>query len=82
VFGTLAAWAVGRTLGRPSKLGEGELLGMRGVASTALSPSGTVALRGELWSADADAEIAQGEAIEVTQVEGMRLRVRRAQKKS
>jgi len=77
-FGALAAWAVGRVLRSPSKLGEGELLGMRGVASTPLTPSGTVALRGELWSADADAEIAKGEPVEVIAIEGMRLRVRRA----
>ena len=77
-FGALTAWAVGRVLRSPSKLGEGELLGMRGVASTALAPSGTVALRGELWSADADAEIAKGEAVEVIAIDGMRLQVRRA----
>lgn len=77
-FGGAVAIAVGRVLRKPSKLGEGELLGMRGVASTALSPSGTVALRGELWSADADDRIAEGEAVEVISIDGMRLRVRRA----
>jgi membrane-bound serine protease (ClpP class) len=81
-FGVLAAVAVGRVVRSPSRLGEGELLGMRGVASTALGPSGTVSLRGELWSADADGEIPQGEAVEVTHVDGMRLRVRRATKRS
>ncbi len=78
LFGGLVAFAVGRVLRKPSMLGEGELLGMRGVASTALAPSGTVALRGELWSADADDRIAQGEAVEVIAIDGMRLRVRRA----
>ncbi len=77
-FGAFAMFAVGRTLALPSKLGEGELLGMRGVASTAIAPSGTVALRGELWSADAEGEIAQGDSVEVIAIEGMRLRVRRA----
>jgi membrane-bound serine protease (ClpP class) len=81
-FGVLASFAVGRVIGKPSRLGEGELLGMRGVASTALAPSGTVSLRGELWSADAEGEIAAGEPIEVTEVDGMRLRVRRAAKRS
>jgi membrane-bound serine protease (ClpP class) len=80
-FAGLVAFSVGRVLRRPSKLGEGELIGMRGVASTALTPSGTVALRGELWSADADGEIAQGESVEVTEIDGMRLRVRRAAKR-
>ena len=82
VFAALVVYAVGRVLRTPSHFGVNELLGMRGVASTALAPSGTVALRGELWSADAEGDIAQGEAVEVTEVEGMRLRVRRAPKRS
>ena len=82
VFGGVVAFAVGRVIRRPSKLGEAELVGMRGVASTALAPSGTVALRGELWSAEAEGDIAQGESVEVTEVDGMRLRVRRAAKRS
>jgi membrane-bound serine protease (ClpP class) len=81
-FGALAALAIGRVIRAPSRIGEGELLGMRGVASTPLAPSGTVSLRGELWSADAEGEVAQGDAVEVTGVEGMRLRVRRATKRS
>jgi membrane-bound serine protease (ClpP class) len=81
-FAALVAYAVGRVIRRPSKLGEGELIGMRGVAASALNPSGTVTLRGELWSADADGEIGQGEPVEVTEIEGMRLHVRRAAKRS
>ncbi len=80
-FGAFAAFAVSRTLALPSRIGEGELLGMRGVASTALAPSGTVALRGELWSADAEGDVAQGDSVEVIAVDGMRLRVRRAAKR-
>jgi membrane-bound serine protease (ClpP class) len=81
-FGGLVAWAVARVLRKPSRMGVGELVGMRGVASTALAPSGTVALRGELWTADAEGEIALGEPVEVTEVEGNRLRVRRAAKRT
>jgi membrane-bound serine protease (ClpP class) len=83
VFGVFATFMVARAHRRPSKLGgEGELIGMRGVASTALAPSGTVALRGELWTADADGRIEKGEAIEVVSIEGMRLRVKRARPRS
>jgi len=79
VFGVFAMFMVARAHRRPAKLGgEDELIGMRGVASTALAPSGTVALRGELWTADADGRIEKGEAIEVIAIEGMRLRVKRA----
>ena len=55
-------------------------------AVVGIDPSGgrlaAVALRGELWSADADGEIAAGDAVEVTEVDGMRLRVRRVAKRS
>ena len=39
---------------------------------------GKVFVRGEYWNADAAVEIASGEAVEVTAVDGMRLQVRRA----
>jgi len=35
-------------------------------------------VRGEYWTAEADEEIPAGARVEVTAVEGMRLRVRRA----
>jgi membrane-bound serine protease (ClpP class) len=84
-FGAFAIFvgvSVGRVLRKPSAIGVGELIGMRGVAASALAPSGSVSLRGELWSADADGEIAKGDAVEVTAVEGMRLRVRRATRRA
>jgi membrane-bound serine protease (ClpP class) len=55
-----------------------ELLGLIGETRTALTPEGKVFIRGEYWSATADQEIASGESVEVTAVEGMSLRVRRA----
>jgi membrane-bound serine protease (ClpP class) len=57
--------------------GVDELLGLIGEARTPLSPDGKVFIRGEFWSATADQEIASGESVEVTAVEGMSLRVRR-----
>ncbi len=58
--------------------GVDELLGLIGETRTPLTPGGKVFVRGEYWSATADQEIASGEPVEVTAVEGMRLRVRRA----
>jgi len=58
--------------------GVDELLGLVGVTRTPLTPEGKVFIRGEYWSARADQEIASGEPVEVTAVEGMSLRVRRA----
>jgi len=51
---------------------------MQGKAITALAPEGTVFLRGEYWNAHAEEPVAAGERVEVTAVEGLLLRVRRA----
>jgi membrane-bound serine protease (ClpP class) len=58
------------------------MLGLVGEARTALDPEGKVFIRGEFWDATADQEIASGESVEVTAVEGMSLRVRRAASRS
>jgi membrane-bound serine protease (ClpP class) len=55
-----------------------ELIGMVGRADTTLAPEGRIFVRGEYWSATADEEITAGLPVEITAVEGMRLRVRRA----
>jgi membrane-bound serine protease (ClpP class) len=55
------------------------LIGSEGRVRTTLDPAGTVHVAGELWTAMADdGPIEEGETIEVTAVEGVRLRVRRA----
>jgi membrane-bound serine protease (ClpP class) len=78
VFGAVVVYAIGRTMLSRQTAGVSEMIGMRGRATSALSPDGKVFLRGEYWSASADEQIASGEAIEVTAVDGLRLRVRRA----
>jgi membrane-bound serine protease (ClpP class) len=78
LFAGVAAFAVGRTLMRAQTTGVSELLGRVGKCATPLAPEGKVFVRGEYWTAQADEEIPAGERVEVTAVEGMRLRVRRA----
>ena len=78
LFMGLVLFAVGRSFRRPQIAGTGELLGMQGKATTALAPEGTVFLRGEYWNARAEEPVAAGERVEVTAVEGLLLRVRRA----
>jgi membrane-bound serine protease (ClpP class) len=80
-FGVCAAFvifAVGRSFLREQMSGVSELVGLVGETSTALSPEGRVFVRGEYWTAEADEEISIGERVEVTAVDGMRLRVRRS----
>jgi membrane-bound serine protease (ClpP class) len=77
-FGGVVVYAVGRTFARAQTAGVSELIGMVGRASTALAPEGRVYVRGEYWAASSDEEeIPADSAVEVTAVEGMRLRVRK-----
>jgi membrane-bound serine protease (ClpP class) len=54
------------------------MVGARGTADTALTPEGWVIVGGERWRAAADAPLAPGEAVRVTSVEGLRVRVTKA----
>ncbi len=58
--------------------GESELIGLVGRADTPIAPDGRVFVQGEYWNARADEAIPAESNVEVTAVEGMRLRVRRA----
>jgi len=78
IVGGVVVILVTRSIFRSQTAGVDELLGLVGETRTALSPDGKVFIRGEYWSATADQEIANGEPVEVTAVEGMNLRVRRA----
>jgi membrane-bound serine protease (ClpP class) len=78
LFAAVAVFAVGRTLLRAQTTGVSEMLGLVGKSATSLAPEGKVFVRGEYWTAQADEEIPAGARVEVTAVEGMRLRVRRA----
>jgi membrane-bound serine protease (ClpP class) len=79
LFAGLVVLAVGRTFAREQTAGVDELIGLEGSARTALDPEGRVFVRGEYWNARADESIAEGEPVRVAAVEGMRLRVRRAE---
>jgi len=78
VFAGVVAFAVGRTLLRAQTAGVSDLLGQVGKCATPLSPEGKVFVRGEYWNARAEEDLAVGVRVEVTAVEGLRLRVRRA----
>jgi len=52
-------------------------VGEHGVAKTALKPKGTVLVHGELWNAEADAAIEAGEAVVVSAIDGLKIRVTR-----
>jgi membrane-bound serine protease (ClpP class) len=54
------------------------LVGARGKAMTACNPVGQVRVRGSIWTARAVEELAPGDDVEVTSVDGLELGVRRA----
>ncbi len=53
------------------------LVGARGIVKQSVSPTGTVQVKSELWTAVADEPLAAGEYVVVTKIEGLRLRVTR-----
>jgi membrane-bound serine protease (ClpP class) len=71
-------YAVGRSFIQKPMSGVNELIGLVGETHTDVAPVGKIFVRGEYWNAVADEEIAAGERVEVTGVEGMKLRVRRS----
>jgi membrane-bound serine protease (ClpP class) len=58
--------------------GEAGMLGLTAVADTSLEPEGFVRVMGERWKAVAEVPIASGERVRIVRVEGMTLRVRKA----
>jgi membrane-bound serine protease (ClpP class) len=78
LFTGLVVIAVTRTSFRKQTAGVSELIGLVGRSTTGLEPEGTVFVRGEYWRARADEVIRADEPVEITAVEGLELRVRRA----
>ena len=56
----------------PSSTG---IVGLTGIAQTAVAPEGTVFVRGELWPARSPMNVSRGENVRVTGVEGLVLDV-------
>jgi len=62
----------------PAKMGIETVVGRSVVARSALTPEGFVFMDGENWQAEAeDGEVKQGERVIVTQIKGLRLKVRK-----
>lgn len=78
-FFLVVARLVARSLKQRPATGREALVGQVGRARTPLKPEGMVWVDGALWKATADGEpVAVGERVEVLEVNGLDLRVRRA----
>jgi len=67
----------------PVRMGAHSLIGRVGTARGRINPNGQVQLGGELWSAElteGEEPLQGGEKVEVVQVEGLRLRIKRTDK--
>ena len=80
LFFIVVAGIVFRSHFQRAMTGVAGLVGERGVAFTPLSPEGQVFIHGEYWHAVSDEPIAAKELVEVLEVIGLKLRVRRVQK--
>ena len=66
----------------PIRVGEESMSGRLGTARTDLSPTGSVQVRGELWSAeleDGSSFVSSGTRVEVVKVDGLRVIVRKGE---
>ncbi|TNE44836.1 MAG: nodulation protein NfeD [Deltaproteobacteria bacterium] len=69
-------FAVLKTYGKPVMSGEEGMVGEVGVVRTALSPRGTIRVRGEQWNAESvEGTLDVGENVRVVALDGLRLRV-------
>ncbi len=82
LFFIFVAGIVFRSHLRRSPAGAEGMVGERGVTVTALSPEGQVHIHGEYWHAVSADPIGPKEPIEVLEVIGLKLRVRRVEKLS
>ena len=80
VFFAVAVRAALRTYRQPIFSNRQRIIGARGIVKQTLAPAGTVQVKSELWSAVADEQVAAGEEVVVTAVEGLKLRVARAKR--
>lgn len=81
IFMLLIGALVARRGKQPARLGREGMIGAVGTARERLAPAGSVLVNGEYWSAESDEDIEAGAPVEVTAVDGLRLRVRAARRK-
>ena len=68
-------WMAAKSGRRGSVTGVEGMIGSIGIAKTDLNPRGQIMVQGEVWEAISQTPIRQGEAAEVTSVEGLTVKV-------
>jgi len=78
LFFAYALYRVAKAKRMKPRIGEGDLIGKRGVAITNIKNKGQVKVMGEIWNAYSDEEIKKGEEIIVIEQQRLKLKVKRA----
>ncbi|MEK6684613.1 MAG: nodulation protein NfeD [Nitrospirota bacterium] len=73
------AW---KTHKRKTVAGIEGFIGASGIARTEINPRGQILIQGEIWDSVSPEPIREGETVEVTGIEGLKLHVKRSQKSS
>jgi membrane-bound serine protease (ClpP class) len=77
-FAALILANAARIRGLPERVGYSTIVGKLAVARSALDPTGFVFMDGEYWGAEVeDGSVQPGEQVKVTQVKGLKLKVRK-----
>jgi membrane-bound serine protease (ClpP class) len=77
ILSVLLAWIVFKAFRKRPTTGKEGLIGEKGKALSAIYGQGEVFVHGEIWKATSEDEIQEGDAIEVTMVDGLALKVRK-----
>jgi membrane-bound serine protease (ClpP class) len=80
VMGGVIAYSLGRTFTSQQTAGIDEMIGSIGRCVVAIDPKGKIFVHGEHWNSISEEPIATGESVEVLGMDGLTLRVRRAQR--
>lgn len=81
--GAIVVWVLGRSILSRQTAGVEEMIGMIGRAESTIGPGagqGRIFVHGESWNARSDDAIAPGEPVRIESVEGLTVRVRRAER--
>jgi membrane-bound serine protease (ClpP class) len=79
LFGVIVGFGI-RALKVPVRMGQQSLIGKTGTVTAAVNPMGQVQLGSELWTAEAaegSGKMRKGDRVEVVEVVGLRLKVRK-----
>jgi len=79
MFGVIVGFGI-RAMKVPIRMGQESLVGKTGTVTVAVNPTGQVQLGSELWTAEAvegSGKMRKGDRVEVVEVKGLRLKVRK-----